>query len=273
VRGVATVAGVALLGLLAVCSASAGAATYNLSATKICLAKKGTQFQSPQTGAQATLPAAQRLESLVGTLPAGSEPLFLYMSIARSRREAIAIRSALKKTIVPNPTSGNSWSGAKENAAWIIVSITGASPGAVAHKLVLACLKQGKPPSAPASYDKQDVALCIQAKNRAVVVPTSSMPLLVSIPSKLAPHLLFAFTGTTEATKDGLRLFLLFGKTHADALSLRSQLDKALGGSLHGQRAVWTGSKKNVAWSTQRLPGTTAAGIAATKQTLLSCLP
>jgi hypothetical protein len=274
VRRWATAAGVACVAAAVACVASAGTTTYSLTATKACLVKRGTQVQSPQTGAQAELPPAERQESLVGTLPVGTEPLFLYLAIGRSRAEALAIRTALKKTVVPNPSSGNSWAGEEANAAWIVVSIAGGSPGAAARKLVLSCLKLGSPPGPPRSYARSDVALCIQGHGRAFVVSTSEEKLLgLSIPPKLAPHLLLAFTSTSASTKDGLRLFVLFGKTHADALSLRSQLDRALGGGLHGSRAVWSGSKKNVAWSSQRLHGTTAAGIASTKRTLLSCLP
>jgi hypothetical protein len=262
----------AALGLLAA-TASAGTTTYSLTATKACLVKKGTQVQSPQTGAQASLPPSQRVESLVGTLPVGSEPLFLYLAIGRNRSEAVSVRNALKKTIVPNPTAGNSWSGEQANAAWIVVSIAGTSPGASARKLVLSCLTKGKPPTSPASYDKQEVALCIQAKGRAAVVTPAAAKLLGwRIPPKLAPHLLFAFTSTSAQTKDGLRLFALFGKTRTDAVSLRSELDRALGGAVLGQ-ALWTGSKKNVAWAASRIRGTTSAGIASGKRTLLSCLP
>jgi len=231
--------------------------------------KKGTQVQSPQTGAQAELPPAERVESLVGTLPTGTEPLFLYLAIARTRAGAVAVRTALEKTIVPNPTSANSWSGAQANAAWIVVSIAGGSPGAEARKLVLSCLKLGNPPAPPRSYARGDVALCIQGHGRAAVVSASQLGL--PIPPMLAPHLLIAFTSTSASTKNGLALFVLFGKTNAEAISLRSQLDRAIGHGLH--RAAWSGSKKNVAWSSQRLHGTTAAGIASTKRTLLSCLP
>jgi hypothetical protein len=252
-------------------TASATTTTYGLTATKACLVKNGTQVQSPQTGAQATLPPAQRLESVVDTLPVGSEPLFLYLAIARSPSEAVRVRNALKKTIVPNPTPGNSWSGEKANAAWIVVSIAGTSPGAAARKLVLACLTKGKPPGSPASYVKSDVSLCIQAKGRATAVSAAEEKLFgLRIPPKLAPHLLFAFTSTSASTKNGLALFVLFGKTTAEGLSLRSQLDRAIG---FGPHTVWTGSKKNVAWTSWRLHGTTAAGVASTKRTLLSCLP
>ena len=68
------------------------------------------------------------------------------------------------------------------------------------------------------------------------------------------------------------RVFALFGKSQADALALRAQLDKALGGKVLGP-AIWTGSKKNVAWAASRIGGTTPAGIASGKRTLLSCLP
>src|SRR5262245_63232292 len=106
-------------------SASAVPVTYSLTATKGCLAKKGAQFQSSSTGAQANLPPAQRSESAVGTLPVGNEPLFLYLAIARKPSESVAIRNALRKSIVPNPTAGNSWSGEKANAAWIVASLGG----------------------------------------------------------------------------------------------------------------------------------------------------
>src|SRR5262249_15407577 len=93
------------------------------------------------------------------------------------------------------------------------------------------------------------------------------------IPSRFVPHLLFGFTSTSASAKDGLRLFELSGKTHAHALTLRAQLDRALGGLVLGPRTIWAGSKKNVAWAAQRINGTTKAGIASGKRTLLSCLP
>jgi hypothetical protein len=104
------------------------------------------------------------------------------------------------------------------------------------------------------------------------VADTSKLLLGKRIPSRFVPHLLFGFTATSASAKDGLRLFALFGKSHADALALRAQLDKALGGVVLG-RAVWEGSKKNVAWAASKLPGTTRAGIASGKRTLFSCLP
>ena len=270
--------GVALVGVAGAYSASAAPFTYNLAATKACLSKKGAQFQSASTGAQAKLRPAQRSESAVGTLPAGNEPLFLYLAIARKPADAVAIRNALKKSIVPNPTAANSWSGEKANAAWTVVSLGGAPPPAAAHKLLLSCLTKGRPSGTPATYDKDEVALCMQAEGRAAILSakdvasTSNLLLGRTIPSRFVPHLLFGFTSTSASAKDGLRLFALFGKTHADALSLRTRLDRALGGLVLGPRTIWAGSKKNVAWAAQRINGTTRAGIASGKQTLLSCL-
>ena len=143
--------------------------------------------------------------------------------------------------------------------------------------LILACLTKGAPPSGKAPvvlrYVKNDIALCMQKDGRAAVPSAQEMVQFGwAIPSRFVPHLLFAFTSTSASTKDGLRLFVLFGKSHGDAISLRSQLDKALGGQVLGP-AIWTGSRKNVAWAASRIGGTTPAGIASGRRTLLSCLP
>jgi hypothetical protein len=277
----ATLAVVAVV-LTGVGSASARPVTYSLAATKACLVKKGVQLQSGYTGNLATLTPAQRSESLIGTLPTGNAPTFLYLAIGRSSADALAPRGVLKTDILPNPTAANSWTGAKANAAWIVVSLGGSPPGPAAHTLLLSCLTEGAPPTGKppqvASYSRDQVALCMAANGRASVLSgkgiaaTSKLLLGRTIPPRLVPHLLLAFTSTSAQAKDGLRLFVLFGKTRAEALALRSQLDVALGRKLLAS-SVWNDSRKNVAWAAQRISGTTKAGIASGKRTLLSCLP
>lgn len=278
-KRLAAAVGVSTLALLAGHVALAGGVTYAVAGTKACLARKGTQFESPNTGVLADMTPRQRAESLVGVLPGGNAPTFLYLAIGHDRTDALAVRGVLKKSIA---FPQNAWSDVKANAAWIVVSIVGEAPSSRIRTLVLSCLTKGAPPSGRAPvvshYVESDVALCMQKNGRAAILSatdiatTAKLLLGRAIPARFVPHLLFGFTSTTAQTKDGLRVFALFGKSHSDALLLRAQLDKALGGKVLGP-AIWTGSKKNVAWAASKIRGTTPAGIASGKQTLLSCLP
>jgi hypothetical protein len=276
----------AIAGMLVVLAALAVArsapAAYGVAGTKACLAGKGVQFQSASTGSLAGLTAAQKSESLIGTLPVGSSPNMLYLAIGHDAAGAVALRAVLKKGIVPNPTAGNSWSGQKSNAAWIVVSLGGAPPPAAAHALVLSCLTRGTPPTgkatSPARYSGDQVALCLGATNKAGVLSAKDIAsvgslILGKIPSRFVPHLIFAYTSTHPNTKDGFGILMLFGSSHAGALALRAQLNSALGGKLLGPSALWLDSKKNVAWASFRTHGTTAQGIASGKRLVLGCLP
>jgi hypothetical protein len=263
-------------------AAPAASADYSMTGTKACLVRKGVLLQSAYTGSLARLTAAQKSQSLIGTLPVGSEPSMLYLAVAHDRTAALALRAVLEKGIVPNPTAQNSWKADKSNAAWIVVSLGGTPPGAAARKLVASCLTKGAAPTgkpvSPSSYSRSQVALCLGAGNKASVMSAKDIasvgPLLVgTIPSRFVPHLIFAYTATTPDAKDGFGILMLFGSSHGNALGLRSQLNAALGGKLLGSSALWTGSKKNVAWSAFRIHGTTAQGIAAGKRLVLGCLP
>jgi hypothetical protein len=273
---------VVIAALVGVGSATATSTEYSLTKTRACLVKKGVQLQSAYTGSLAGLTAAQKSESLIGTLPVGSEPCMLYLAIAHGRATALALRAVLEKGIVPNPTAQNSWKAGSSNAAWIVVSLGGTPPGAAARTLVSSCLTKGAPPTgkpvSPARYSRDRVALCLGAGNKASVLSAEDIasvgPLLVGkIPSRFVPHLIFAYTSTSSNAKDGFGVVMLFGSSHASAMSLRAQLNAALGGKLLGPTALWMGSKKNVAWSAFRIHGTTAQGIASGKRLVLGCLP
>ncbi len=273
---------VVLAALAGARSAPATSASYGVTVTKACLVRKGVQLQSAYTGSLAKLTAAQKSESLVGTLPVGSEPNMLYLAIGHDSAAATSLRAVMKKGIVPDPTAQNSWSGRQANAAWIVVSLGGTPPPASAHALVLSCLTKGAPPTgkpaSPARYTRDQVALCLGATNQASVLSAKDIaslgPLVLGkIPSRFVSHLIFAYTATSSNAKDGFGLLMLFGSSHANALSLRSQLSSALGGKLLGSSALWVGAKKNVAWSSFRIHGTTAQGIASGKRLVLGCLP
>ncbi|HEX3454215.1 MAG TPA: hypothetical protein VHS03_06290 [Gaiellaceae bacterium] len=274
---------VVLAALAVARSAPAAPTTYGVAGTKACLAKKGVQLQSGSTGSLGGLTAAQKSESLIGTLPVGSAPNILYLAIGHDAPGAVALRAVLKKGIVPNPTAGNSWSGQKSNAAWIVVSLGGAPPPAAAHTLVLSCLTRGTTPptgkpTSPARYSRDQVALCLGATNKASVLSAQDIAsvgslVLGKIPPRFVPHLIFAYTSTQPNTKDGFGILMLFGSSHADALALRAQLNSALGGKLLGPSALWLDSKKNVAWASFRIHGTTTQGIASGKRLVLGCLP
>ena len=266
--------------LAAAATVAARPGTFGVAQTKACLMRRGASFQAPGTANGLT--AAQQSETLVGTLPAGGAPAFLYLAIGRDAADAIAIRSRLLKQIVPVPSAANSRSASEANAAWVIVSLAGARPPAALESLVASCLVTGAAPTgvapSPARYVPATISLCLQANGRATAIPASDLRSTRvsgalfgrSVPAAILPRLLVVYTSTTPATTDGIGLLILFGRSRADALRLRSRLLSSLHLAAHA--GTWLGAKRNVAWYGFHSRHTTAAGAAEGRQTLLSCL-
>ena len=271
-----------LAGAAGVAEVSARPASYGVDATRSCLVKRGAELQTPAVGgAVDRLSPGQRAETLVGTLPAGNVPAFLYLVVGRNAADALALRKVLARSAVPNPTAANSWSGVKQNAAWVVVSVTGSAPSSAVHAVVLACLTSGAPPTGaapppPTHYARGTVSQCLETGGHATVVTGAELKVTAkrifgaAIPADLAPNVLLAYTSTGSSLADGLGLFLVFGKTPAQAIQLRQQLEGALG--LRAGATSWSDARKNLAWYAFHVRGTTAAGVTAGKKTLLGCL-
>jgi hypothetical protein len=266
----------AVVALVAAVAASANPTTYSLTASKSCLTKKGATFEPTTPGApRYGLTTAQDSETLVSTLPNGSTPAFLYLAIAPTGAQAQAILNVVRKSMTPNPTSSNSWSGTQGNAAWTVLTLS-TKPSASVHALVLSCLIPGAAPTgaapSPQAYSMTDVSTCLAARGEgtmpgSVLAKASAYTFGHPLPASLVPHVLFAVTATTPNGADGLGVLLLFG---ANATALRTQLEQALHLATPG---LWEGAKKNAAWYAYGLPHATAKGIAAGKAAVLACLP
>ena len=82
------------------------------------------QLQSASTGSLAKLTRVQRSESLIGNLPAGNAPSFLYLTIAPTGSAALALRASEERHRA-QPDRRQLVVRAKANAAWIVVSLAG----------------------------------------------------------------------------------------------------------------------------------------------------
>jgi len=169
-------------------------------------------------------------------------PAFVYLVVGRNAGDALALRKVLARSAVPNPTAANSWS-----------SPTGADP----------------PP--PTHYVRGTVSHCLEAGGHATVVADAELKVTVkrifgaAVPADVAPNVLLAYTSTSPRLADGLGLFLVFGKTPAQAIQLCQQLEAALG--LRAGATSWSDARKNLAWYAFQVRGTTAAGMTAGKNT------
>lgn len=276
--GVVFVLGAALVAAVAAESVNARSTSFGLAATKTCLTRKGlTPTSNPSYPPAMT--RAQESETVLGTLPAGASPAFLFLVIGRNANDAAAIRTKLRSTMIPPPTSANSWSSARDNAAWTLVMLSGSTPPASVRSVLTSCLTTGTPPTgkAPAlaaKYTRSGLTLCLEQHGAAVSVGTLLQGLSrklfgYSISSKLLPYAMLVETSTSPNTVDGLGIFVLVGSSGPNAIRLRTTLEHEM--HLSSSNAVWRGSRKNVAWTASRHNGTTAAGIASGKKLLLGC--
>lgn len=119
------------------------------------------------------------------------------------------------------------------------------------------------------------VGSCLAAlSNGAVVRPTDLkhyVPLVFagkSVPARVLPHTLLVYTATDSSSRDGIGIFVLFGRHGSDAAAMRSALERALGIRHISAR----GLKKNAAWVAFQLKPTTAAGRRAGLKALATCL-
>ncbi len=276
-----------LRGCLAACSAlvtamlvaasigSAHPSAYGVPQTSACLHKHGATFNAITPGVvHSGLTAAQQAEIRSGTLPGSGAPVFFFLAVGRNAKEAAAVLKVLR----PDFPIGTRWSSAQENAAWTLISITGPVERKV-KATFLSCLRTGAPPTgvapSPAKYTTAAVGSCLAAlSNGAVVRPADLkhyVPLVFrgrSVPPAVLPHTLLVYTATNPSSRDGIGIFLVFGRTGHEAIVMRSALDQALGLA----RTATRGLKKNAAWTAFRLEPTTEAGRKAGLQALATCL-
>jgi hypothetical protein len=254
---------------------SAGSTAFGVPQTRACLQRQGATFNAITPGvAHSGLTAAQQAEVLSGTLPAGGSPVFFFLVVGRNASDAAAVLKVLRSDF----PIGTRWSSAKGNAAWALTSITG-PVGSKIKSTFLSCLRVGAPPTgvapSPSSYTMAAVGSCLAAlSNGAVVRPADLkhyVPLVfagMSVPASVLPHTLLVYTATNPSSRDGVGIFIVFGRHGSDAAVMRGALERALG--IH--RVTSRGLKKNAAWVAFRLKPTTSAGRKAGLNALSTCL-
>ena len=114
-----------------------------------------------------------------------------------------------------------------------------------------------------------------QAETRSGTLPGSGAPvfffLVVGRNAKDAAavlKVLLVYAATNPNRRDGIGIFVVFGRTGHEAIIMRSALNHALGLAPTATR----GLKKNAAWVAFRLKPTTEAGRKARLQVLATCL-
>jgi hypothetical protein len=261
--------------LVVASSSSAHSSAYGVAPTRACLHKQGATFNAITPGVvHSGLTAAQQAELSTGTLPGSGAPVFFFLVVGRDGKDAAAVLKVLR----PDFPIGTRWSGTKQNAAWALISITGPVPEKV-KTTFLSCLRVGAPPTgvapSPATYTTAAVGACLAAlSNGAVVRPADLkhyVPLVFagkSVPPRVLPHTLLVYTATNPSSRDGIGIFLVFGRNGSEAIGLRGALEHAI----HLGRTATRGRKKNAAWVAFRLKPTTDAGRTAGLKALATCL-
>jgi hypothetical protein len=145
-------------------------------------------------------------------------------------RQAAAAASAtalahLRSALPLPPTQSTSRAGTSRNAAWLVVSLTGARPASSVETAIRSCLRLGTARTGPTHAS---VLACLNA-NGWVLDPGALKRLrLPSFPPRLARAMVAAFIPARRSPKEGVVALVFVGKRPAALLSLARRVSGSL---------------------------------------------